>query len=46
MQCYTFPLETTIHKVFMNYPMISVNDCGLFTLEYVVKVFAIIGNHL
>ena len=33
-----FLLETTghvFHKVFMNYPMISVNDCGLFALENV-----------
>ncbi len=36
-----FPLETNghiVHKVVMNYPMISVNDCGLFALAYVESI--------
>ncbi len=36
-----FPLETNghiVHKVVMNYPMISVNDCGLFALSYVESI--------
>ncbi len=36
-----FPLETSVHivhKVVMNYPMISVNDCGSFALSYVESI--------